>query len=395
MKKKSNRLNWLVALTSLCITGLVAWIAGEVFIRMTKPYETPDTERESSLQYEVTLFSRHAFPQMVQTIHWREGNGSVHINQHGYRGRDFSVPKPQGIVRIVFLGGSAAFDADAPEGRDWPHLVEEDLRRRGYEHVEVINTATPGHATWDSLGRLYSEIWMFEPDYVVVYHAWNDIRYFYWVNPDQSLLRGYRPATTSSDRSLFVGNPFMYYTGPLDRLLSHSQLYVRLRWRYWSWRLGRIGFEGLFRVGEEQSPGYQGSYSNRYSEWGPRQYELNLRLIAAAARAIGAVPVFLTQARLVSLSNSQADRTRIRYGYANLSHEALVRAFSDCDKALFEAGRAGDVPVLDLATMFNGKSELFVDHVHTTTVGSEALAKATGNFLAGILKKQGHRPKTK
>ncbi len=166
--------------------------------------------------------------------------------------------------------------------------------------------------------------------------------------------------------------------------MSHSQLYVRLRWRYWSWRLGRIGFEGLFRIGEEQSPDYQGSYPNRYSEWGPRQYELNLRLIAAAARAIGAVPVFLTQARLVSLSNSQADRTRIRYGYANLSHEVLVRAFSDCDKALFAAGRAGDVPVLDLATMFNGKSELFVDHVHTTTVGSEALAKATANFLAGI-----------
>ncbi len=80
MKKKMTRLNWLIALTSLCITGLVAWVAGEVFIRGTRPYETPDTERESSLQYEATLFSRHAFPQMVQTIHQREGNGSLHIN---------------------------------------------------------------------------------------------------------------------------------------------------------------------------------------------------------------------------------------------------------------------------------------------------------------------------
>ena len=129
---RNRRLNWLIAFVSLCLTGMVAFAACEVYIRLTKPYETPDTERAASLEYEVTLFSRHAFPQMVQSMREREGTGAACINERGYRGQTFAVPKPKGTIRIVFLGGSAVFDTHAPEGRDWPHLVEEELHTRGW-----------------------------------------------------------------------------------------------------------------------------------------------------------------------------------------------------------------------------------------------------------------------
>jgi lysophospholipase L1-like esterase len=69
----------------------------------------------------------------------------------------------------------------------------------------------------------------------------------------------------------------------------------------------------------------------------------------------------------------------------NLSHDALVRAFADCDKAIFRVANAEGVPVLDLAAMFSGQSELFSDHIHTTPAGSEALAKATADFLRSML----------
>ena len=45
-------------------------------------------------------------------------------------------------------------------------------------HVEVINAGIPGHTSGDSLGRLYTEIWQWKPDYVIMYEAWNDIKYF-------------------------------------------------------------------------------------------------------------------------------------------------------------------------------------------------------------------------
>jgi hypothetical protein len=182
----------------------------------------------------------------------------------------------------------------------------------------------------------------------------------------------------------------MYYTGPLDRFLSHSQLYTRLRWRYQSWQMGTIGLEGLIRPGGgQQSSPSQNSYADSYSPWGPRQYAINLRLIADMARNIGATPIFLTEARLVATSNSEADRQRIGYGSVNLSHEAIVRALAECDKAIFAVAQEKDVPVLDLSGMFTGHSALFYDHVHTTPEGSAAIAKAVADFLAGVLDKSG------
>ncbi|MCL5958839.1 MAG: SGNH/GDSL hydrolase family protein [Chloroflexi bacterium] len=386
---RSNfRANLMIALVSFVITGCVAFTAGEMLLRLTRPYATPETVRNSSLQYEPTLFSRHAFPQGGQNVPFWDGDGSVVINRRGYRGRDFAVPKPEGTVRIVFLGGSAAFDIFAPEGKDWPRLVEQDLRSRGFQRVEVVNAATPGHATWDSLGRLYAEIWMFQPDYVVIYEAWNDIKYFRWLNPDQSLLRSYRPAVPANDMSMLVGNPYMYYTSDLDRLLSHSQLYVRLRWRYLQWGIGNIGLEGVQRTADDWPIDKEEPYADSYSEWGPRQFQLNLSLLAEAARSIGATPVFLTQARLSVASNGEADRKRIGYDLVGLSHHALVRAFADTDRAILAVAREKGVPVLDLSGMFSGQSELFHDEVHTTTAGSEALARATADFLAGILEKR-------
>lgn len=377
--------NVLTAFLSITIAILLTWTVGEVYIRLTKPYETPDTLRKKSLEFEATLFADHVFPQMIQV----KRGGRYRINERGYRGRLFSVPKQNGVVRIVFLGGSGVFDINAADGRDWPHLAEQRLKAKGYKNVEVINAGTPGLATWDSLGRLYSEIWMFEPDYVLVYEAWNDIKHFDWLNPEKSLLRGFRPQSNVNKK--LVANPFLYYTGWPDRLLCRSQLYVWLRWRYWSWRLGELGLEGLIPLrGWNRGLSLQKSYSDSYSEWGPRQYELNLRIIVDAVRNIGATPILLTQARLVTSSNTEEDRKRIKYDYINLSHEAIVHAFTDCDRAVFSAARAEDVPVLDLSRMFTGRSELFADHVHTTPSGSEALAKATADFLESILDKRGH-----
>jgi hypothetical protein len=152
---------------------------------------------------------------------------------------------------------------------------------------------------------------------------------------------------------------------------------VGLRLHYWQWQLGAIGGEGVIRRDIE-------GQMDSYSAYGPRQCELNVRLIAHAAQSIRATPVLLTQARLVSSSNGEAERKRIGYHYINLSIKALCVPLPTA-KAVFSAAKAADIPVLDLSDMFTGHSELFVDHVHTTPAGSDALARATAAFLGGIL----------
>jgi hypothetical protein len=386
---KAGGLRWklLVALTSAVVTAVIALGGAELYLRATGSRTSPEALREASLEYEPTLFARHAFPRLAQRK--RPSVGAVEISARGYRGPAFAIPKPPGVVRLVVLGGSAAFDLHAFEGRDWPRLVETRLRANGFPQVEVINAGTPGHATWDALGRLYSEIWMLEPDYVLVYEAWNDIKYFRWLTPERDLLRTYRPATPGPTREGLVANPFLYYSGPLDRALGRSQLYTALRARYLAWRSGVQGQEGWFRDGD---PGAAGSAerADRYGPWGPRQYELTLHLIADAAQQIGARPVFVTQARLVAATNRDGERRRIPYEYVGLTHDALVRAFADCDRALMAAARAKTVPVLDLAAL-HGRDELFTDHVHTNPQGSEAVASAVAAFLSQMLATAGAR----
>jgi hypothetical protein len=367
----------LIACLSVLFTTLGV-AAAEVYLRFTRAHVNPDTLRARSLEYEATLFSRNAFPQEPQRKR-ATPSGDVVISPRGYRGHLFAVPKPAGTVRVVMLGGSSLFDMYAKEGQDWPHLIESTLQGRGYSNVEVINGGTPGHATFDLLGRFYSEIWMFEPDYLLVYESWNDIKYFYNLDPEHSLLRLQRPAAINGHGyGYLVANPFMYYTGWTDRFLSHSQLYVRLRDRYLQWQIGTPRVEGIVT---------SSNLHNAYSDYGPRQFALNLHLLVVAARHIGAKPVLLTQARLVTPTNTPAEREQIAYEFVNLSHEALLRAFADCDRAAYSVSRADNVPVLDLAQMFSGQAALFEDHVHTTAAGSEALARATSDFLQPMLRK--------
>ncbi len=367
---------WLASV-SIGLTAAVMVTVGEAYLRLTRSHASPDTHRAKSLEYEATLFARHAFPRMVQKKR-ATPSGYVEISERGYRGRSFEVPKPPGVIRLVVLGGSAAFDMYAKEGRDWPHLIEEYLRAQGHTNVEVINAGTPGHATFDSLGRLYSELWTFEPDYVLVYHAWNDIKYFHRLDSQTTLLRTQRPAMVTNDGGRpMVSNPFIYYWGPADRLLSYSELYVRLRSQYLFWRIGKPGSEGVVTD--------VNTYASTYSAYGPRQYGLNLHLIMSAARHIRARGILATQARLVTQSNTPAEKEKIAYELVELSPEALLRAFEDSDRAIFKVAQANDVPVLDLSGIFTGRSELFEDHVHTTAAGSEALARATAEFLRPMI----------
>jgi lysophospholipase L1-like esterase len=109
----------------------------------------------------------------------------------------------------------------ASETRDWPHLVERFLWNKGYDNVEVINAGISGHASFDVLGQLYSELWIYEPDYVLFYGAWNDIKYFRKLTPEHPVISLYEPFDKKS-------NPFTDYQGPLDRFLSNSQLLAEI-----------------------------------------------------------------------------------------------------------------------------------------------------------------------
>ncbi|MCA1817655.1 MAG: GDSL-type esterase/lipase family protein [Acidobacteria bacterium] len=357
------------------VVGVLALSATELIVRRTsRRYPTPAALRDRTLEYAPALFARHVFPRKELRANNEDENNPVeyYINGKGYRGRDFSAAKPAGAIRIIFYGGSATFDVNLPEGRDWPHRVESILRENGYPQVEVINAGAPGHASWDSFGRLFSEGHLFSPDYVVSNNGWNDFRYF---RSDEPLLREFQPLCQSSRNT----DPRLNYRNRIDGLLcEHSQLYLRLRSRYYDWRL-KLGPMGA-------KPG--GDYSSEITETALRQYYLNQVMFVDAAREIGAVPVLMTEARLTAPNNTESEKARIApyLDYVKLNREGLLKAYEGIEGTLRKISAEKNVELIDVSNELDGRDEYFTDVVHLTPAGSEELAQLTARRLMELLK---------
>ena len=364
---KKNLFRLLGVITFVAIT----LVCGEIFVRLFFPYYTPDTVKKHSLPYVQAAYASSIFAPMNDRIEMTlvkaMGAKTYFINEQGSRGASFKLPKPPRVRRIVVLGGSTVFDLNADEGFDWPHLVEKFLKKKGHHEVEVINAGIPGHTSGDSLGRLYTEIWQWEPDYLMIYETWNDIKYFNSLSYDTPLIRFVKPSNPDAD-------PFKTYQGTMDYLLSYSQLYVKIRTRYFAWK-HPAGSEGRFKEERRDDVG----------NLGLAQFRLNLETFVDVSRNIHAIPILITQATLVSSMNTEEDRKRIVYGYVGLSHEGILQAYEKCRQVVLGVAREKKAAVLDLLPQLQGKSELFQDHDHTTPRGSEEVAKRVANFLDPLL----------
>lgn len=360
MPRNARRVGRIVALYAL--SGCLALLGAEAWVRVARQrLATPEELARRSLQYVPAVFARNLLAEGPHTASLDWGASGLEINSRGYRGPEFEAVKPDGVVRIMVFGGSAVFDAMQPSPHDWPTLLGAELRRRGHA-VEVINAGIPGHASCDSLGRFLMEGHLFAPDLVLLYNAWNDIKLFH---EDRPLLRALEPWVPGRDLR-------KTYAGPLDRWLSEwSQVYLRLRARYIDWSL-RPGPEGSLEGLRKELP---------ISPAAVGQYRFNASVFARAVRAAGGEPVLVTQARLVSHTNTPRDRERIAYGYVQLDHEHLVEAFELTDRALREVAAEEGAALVDASAEMTGAPELFEDHVHLSRLGSERLARLVADAL--------------
>ncbi len=325
----------------------------------------------SAPSYVTTVPSRH---MLKPDQGWEASRGgppgtagvtlSYRINHAGYRGGPIAVPKPEGTVRVVILGDSSVFDPAAGESEDWPALVERKLRARGYSRVQIINAGMPSHAALDSLGRLYTQIWTFEPDYVLVDQGWSDIVSFVDLGPRRPAFWALEPYRLPAAQG-----------GALEEILRHSRLFQMLRPQ----ENAPVSPDG------EESSGRSGAPTEHYERMGIEQYRLALGLLTDTAREIGARPVRITQPTLVSDNNDEGTRRKIDYPRAHLTHAALVAAFRECAETVREVGLLKGVPVLDAEAQLGGRQEIFEDQVHFTRQGGDAMADLVAGFLGGAL----------
>lgn len=139
---------WAVNLLLLVVSIVVALLAAELVLRAIEPASPPGT----------------TYGRQVQK------------NVHGFRDRDFPVPKPAGTSRILVLGDSFTWGVGLDVGETIPKQLEDALRA-GWpgQKVEVINAALPGSNTVDQLLLLEDRALTYDPDMVVLIYNLNDI----------------------------------------------------------------------------------------------------------------------------------------------------------------------------------------------------------------------------
>lgn len=209
LRKRASLFVMTVAVCFATVFGI-----GEIGIRLFGKNGdiTPAVLQSRSVQYEPAVFARHVFKAEARTVEHTFGvkkGVTWEINEKGYRGPNFKTKKQEGVIRIIVYGGSAAFDMMVSEGKDWPRQVERKLRESGVPKVEVINAGIMGHTALESVGKLFTEGFVFEPDYVVIYNAWNDIKY---LSSHKTILRTLKPSLQEFD-------PRIHYNNRLDNWL--------------------------------------------------------------------------------------------------------------------------------------------------------------------------------
>lgn len=153
----------------------------------------------------------HPFTQYSGNPNVVEG---TKYNNYGFVGTDFTKEKPVNVIRIAALGGSTT-------ERGYPKLLENYLNEKKQIdslEFEVYNFGLSGWTTAHSLTNFLLNVVDFQPNVVIIHHAWNDV-----------LIRNTDPKHFRND----YAHVYKSFEAPTvyDRyLLRSSMLYRYIKW---------------------------------------------------------------------------------------------------------------------------------------------------------------------
>ena len=86
----------------------------------------------------------------------------------------YERPKPDGVFRVIMIGGSTVLGQGAPTpAENLPARLRDRLVRR-YPTLEMINAGVGGYTSGQELLRFGAELLPYSPDLLIVYDGWND-----------------------------------------------------------------------------------------------------------------------------------------------------------------------------------------------------------------------------
>jgi len=302
-------------------------------------------------------------------------NGKNRHNALGYRGKEISIPKPQGEFRIVCIGGSTTYTAEVHDYRkSYPDLLEKYLRGNGFENVRVVNAGAGGWSSWESLINFELRVLDLDPDLIIVYHGLNDTHSRIVWPPEA--YRGDNSGHRAPNQSgLFMPSIFQHIT--ILRILmirmgsttSHADLERTID------RPSDTYYGSLFHYQKSR-----GAYPKRiFQEISakkmleknkPIYFERNIRNIIAIAKNWG------TEVVISSFAYSPLFTEQPR-----VSSEEYISALEENNRLLRTIAEDMEVYFFDFASKFPTDKRYYEDGRHVNENGARLKAKLFGDFI--------------
>jgi lysophospholipase L1-like esterase len=148
----------------------------------TKIWGNSRLEREERvpglhLQYRPNTEVKYVYDSNPRGYFDHDNTLTFALNNHGHRGPDFDVPKPDGIYRIVVLGDSFTFGEGVRLEHIFTTRLNERLRARVSDSIEVVNAGTGAWSTDSEIRYLKARALAWEPDLVLLIFVPNDANY--------------------------------------------------------------------------------------------------------------------------------------------------------------------------------------------------------------------------
>jgi lysophospholipase L1-like esterase len=339
----------------LCVSALLAVAVAEVALRLFAPIHY-----SMKVEYKPDGFvTQRLAPN--RRYHLADG-GICTVNSSGYRGPEFETPKPAGIFRIVALGGSSTFSYQTDDREIWTRRLEEKLRARFGDSIEVVNAGVPGYSAFSSKINYLYQIRDLGPDALLLYHTWNDMRFF---------------------RRLEEGKEFRgpwFRPRPIRDFLRRFQILWRTRSLFYHSQNGLPPREeGWLEV--VPAEGVVIAEGGRAHRWERANYED----LALLTNSDGVLPIFVSQAGLLADGNldDSAVRRRVYTEYQGLDYPEVLRQWKAIGAIQRGAAERHGGIFIDAYSAVPHRTENFRDHVHLTPAGNEAVAAAIFAGLTG------------
>ncbi|MCX5692519.1 MAG: GDSL-type esterase/lipase family protein [Candidatus Omnitrophica bacterium] len=311
---------------------------------------------------DLLLYERHPFLEYTlrPNVEINCGKIKLHINSLGFRGKEFD-PDDARPFRVFVLGGSSVFNRSGNDNIGFCAILEKKLQAKYPDRdIEIVNAGVSGYTTFHSLINLSTRILDYNPDAIIVYHSWNDIKAWPYLNRKASYGQSWQRIYSQFETH-----------NALATLANHSYLWLAMKpLRRHLREFFPEELEMASVVEKTLRPNEGGD-----TDYGKLVYKRNIRNIVTVAKKNGVQVLLINPLTLVHSRNSSEEKRRIAYRLVKVPAERLPQLMSDAGKILEEVALEERVPYIDLNKRIGQNLVNLFNQIHLTPQGNEAIAE--------------------